>query len=113
MARLCHKYPTLCDTVSVTHDTTYKIDTFARVDTTILTSPIDTILIETEKVRTRIIRRNDTIMVDQVVKPDTIIKIKTREVIRVKVQDYPKWAIPSGLLILLLLGVSLYKNVIR
>lgn len=86
-----------------------------RVDTIIVTLPVDTLVIETERVSARVIRSYDTITLDVECKADTVIvtntvelPTKTRTVTRV-----PWWFKPAlvigGLIIALAVSRALFR----
>ena len=82
-----------------------------RVDTVLVTLPVDTLVIETERVSARVIRSYDTISVDVECKADTVVvtntvtlPTKTRTVTRV-----PWWFKPALGIGALLIGIALFK----
>ena len=86
-----------------------------RVDTIIVTLPVDTLFIETERVSARVIRSYDTITLDVECKADTVIvtntvelPTKTRTVTRV-----PWWFKPvlviGGLIFALAVSRALFR----
>ena len=86
-----------------------------RVDTVLVTLPVDTLLIETERVSARVIRSYDTISVDVECKADTVVvtntvtlPTKTRTVTRV-----PWWFKPAlvigGLIFALAVSRALFR----
>lgn len=86
-----------------------------RVDTVLVTLPVDTLVIETERVSARVIRSYDTISVDVECKADTVIvtntvtlPTKTRTVTRV-----PWWFKPAlvigGLIFALAVSRALFR----
>jgi hypothetical protein len=86
-----------------------------RVDTIIVTLPVDTLIIETERVSARVIRSYDTITLDVECKADTVIvtntvelPTKTRTVTRV-----PWWFKPAlvigGLIFALAVSRALFR----
>lgn len=86
-----------------------------RVDTIIVTLPVDTLVIETERVSARVIRSYDTITLDVQCKADTVIvtntvelPTKTRTVTRV-----PWWFKPAlvigGLIFALAVSRALFR----
>jgi len=82
-----------------------------RVDTVTVTLPVDTLVIETERVSARVIRSYDTISVDVECKADTVIvtntvtlPTKTRTVTRV-----PWWFKPALGIGALLIGAALFR----
>lgn len=86
-----------------------------RVDTVLVTLPVDTLVIETERVSARVIRSYDTISVDVECKADTVIvtntvtlPTKTRTVTRV-----PWWFKPTLALGLLVFAAALGRALLR
>ena len=82
-----------------------------RVDTVTVTLPVDTLVIETERVSARVIRSYDTISVAVECKADTVIvtntvelPTKTRIVTRV-----PWWFKPALGIGALLIGIALFR----
>jgi len=82
-----------------------------RVDTVTVTLPVDTLVIETERVSARVIRSYDTITLDVECKADTVIvtntvelPTKTRIVTRV-----PWWFKPALGIGALLIGIALFR----
>ena len=86
-----------------------------RVDTVLVTLPVDTLVIETERVSARVIRSYDTITLDVECKADTVIvtntvtlPTKTRTVTRV-----PWWFKPAlvigGLIFALAVSRALFR----
>ena len=82
-----------------------------RVDTVTVTLPVDTLVIETERVSARVIRSYDTITLDVECKADTVIvtntvelPTKTRTVTRV-----PWWFKPALGIGALLIGIALFR----
>ena len=82
-----------------------------RVDTVLVTLPVDTLIIETERVSARVIRSYDTISVDVECKADTVVvtntvelPTKTRTVTRV-----PWWFKPALGIGALLIGIALFR----
>ena len=86
-----------------------------RVDTVLVTLPVDTLVIETERVSARVIRSYDTISVDVECKADTVVvtntvelPTKTRTVTRV-----PWWFKPAlvigGLIFALAVSRALFR----
>ena len=86
-----------------------------RVDTILVTLPVDTLVIETERVSARVIRSYDTISVDVECKADTVVvtntvtlPTKTRTVTRV-----PWWFKPAlvigGLIFALAVSRALFR----
>ena len=86
-----------------------------RVDTVLVTLPVDTLVIETERVSARVIRSYDTITLDVECKADTVIvtntvelPTKTRTVTRV-----PWWFKPTLALGLLVFAAALGRALLR
>ena len=82
-----------------------------RVDTVLVTLPVDTLVIETQRVSARVIRSYDTISVDVECKADTVVvtntvtlPTKTRTVTRV-----PWWFKPALGIGALLIGIALFR----
>ncbi len=82
-----------------------------RVDTVTVTLPVDTLVIETERVSARVIRSYDTITLDVECKADTVIitntvqlPTKTKVVTRV-----PWWFKPALGIGALLIGAALFR----
>ena len=82
-----------------------------RVDTITVTLPVDTLVIETERVSARVIRSYDTISVAVECKADTVIvtntvqlPTKTKVVTRV-----PWWFKPALGIGALLIGIALFR----
>jgi len=82
-----------------------------RVDTVLVTLPVDTLVIETERVSARVIRSYDTITLDVECKADTVVvtntvtlPTKTRTVTRV-----PWWFKPAIGIGALLIGAALFR----
>jgi hypothetical protein len=86
-----------------------------RVDTVLVTLPVDTLVIETERVSARVIRSYDTISVEVECKADTVVvtntvtlPTKTRTVTRV-----PWWFKPAlvigGLIFALAVSRALFR----
>ena len=86
-----------------------------RVDTIIVTLPVDTLVIETERVSARVIRSYDTIRVDVECKADTVIVTNTVELpTKVKtVTRVPWWFKPAlvigGLIFALAVSRALFR----
>ena len=86
-----------------------------RVDTVLVTLPVDTLVIETQRVSARVIRSYDTISVDVECKADTVVvtntvtlPTKTRTVTRV-----PWWFKPTLALGLLVFAAALGRALLR
>lgn len=69
-----------------------------KVDTVQVTLPVDTVVIETERVRARVIRSFDTIQLDAECKTDTVIVTRSVTVpTKVKVvKEVPRWLAPAA-----------------
>ena len=69
-----------------------------KVDTVQVTLPVDTVVIETERVRARVIRSFDTIQLDAECKTDTVIVTRSVSVpTKVKVvKEVPRWLAPAA-----------------
>ena len=86
-----------------------------RVDTIIVTLPVDTLVIETERVSARVIRSYDTIRVDVECKADTVIVTNTVQLpTKVKtVTRVPWWFKPAlvigGLIFALAVSRALFR----
>ena len=86
-----------------------------KVDTVLVTLPVDTLVIETQRVSARVIRSYDTITLDVECKADTVIvtntvtlPTKTRTVTRV-----PWWFKPTLALGLLVFAAALGRALLR
>lgn len=86
-----------------------------RVDTVLVTLPVDTLVIETERVSARVIRSYDTITLDVECKADTIVVTNTVELpTKVKtVTRVPWWFKPTlvigGLIFALAVSRALFR----
>ena len=85
------------------------------VDTVAITLPVDTIVIETERVSARVIRSYDTIQLQAECKADTVIvtntvtlPTKTKVVTRV-----PWWFKPAVAIGALLIGLALFRILVK
>ena len=85
------------------------------VDTVAITLPVDTLVIETERVSARVIRSYDTISVEAECKADTVIvtntvslPTKTKVVTRV-----PWWFKPAVAIGALLIGLALFRILVK
>lgn len=77
-----------------------------RVDTVTVTLPVDTLVIETERVSARVIRSYDTITLDVECKADTVIVTNTVELpTKTKVVTRVPWWFKPALAVLSLLFV--------
>jgi hypothetical protein len=82
-----------------------------RVDTVTVTLPVDTLVIETERVSARVIRSYDTITLDVECKADTVIVTNTVELpTKTKVVTrVPWWFKPALGIGALLIGIALFR----
>ena len=82
-----------------------------RVDTVTVTLPVDTLVIETERVSARVIRSYDTITLDVECKADTVIVTNTVELpTKTKVVTrVPWWFKPALGIGALLIGIVLFR----
>ena len=86
-----------------------------RVDTVLVTLPVDTLVIETERVSARVIRSYDTITLDVECKADTVVVTNTVELpTKVKtVTRVPWWFKPAlvigGLIFALAVSRALFR----
>lgn len=86
-----------------------------RVDTVLVTLPVDTLVIETERVSARVIRSYDTITLDVECKADTVVVTNTVELpTKVKtVTRVPWWFNPTlvigGLIFALAVSRALFR----
>jgi len=82
-----------------------------KVDTIAVTLPVDTIVIETERVSARVIRSYDTIKVDVECKADTVVVTNTVTLpTKVKtVTRVPWWFKPALAIGALLTGIALFR----
>jgi hypothetical protein len=107
MTRICKRSPNLCNIESI--DTLYQIKEHREIDTLFVSGEIDTFYINTDKVKTRIIRHYDTLKITQTVTPDTITTIRTIKSYTVK---KPKNRYVTGIIIvnlLILVIILLWK----
>ena len=75
-------------------------------DTIVVTKAQDTIFMEKERLRVRVVRVNDTLMIEGECAADTIYRTTTIEVpIKVVESRWPWWAKPLMWLLVILLGV--------
>ena len=86
-----------------------------KVDTVAITLPVDTLVIETERVSARVIRSYDTIQLEAECKADTVIvtntvtlPTKTKVVTRV-----PWWFKPALGIGALLIGIALFRILVK
>lgn len=86
-----------------------------KVDTVAITLPVDTIVIETERVKATVVRSYDTISVQAECKADTVVV--TREVTlptKVKtVTRVPLWFKPAVAIGALLIGLAFFRILIK
>jgi len=82
-----------------------------KVDTIAVTLPVDTIVIETERVSARVIRSYDTISIEAECKADTVIVTNTVTLpTKVKtVTRVPWWFKPALAIGALLTGIALFR----
>ena len=85
------------------------------VDTIAVTLPVDTIVIETERVSARVIRSYDTISVKAECKADTVIVTNTVTLpTKVKtVTQVPWWFKPAVGIGALLIGLALFRILVK
>ena len=85
------------------------------VDTIAVTLPVDTIVIETERVSARVIRSYDTISVKAECKADTVIVTNTVTLpTKVKtITQVPWWFKPAVALGALLIGLALFRILVK
>ena len=97
-------------------DTVY-VDGVFRVDT-FVTKEVDTVRIDTGRLRVQVVRRWDTLYVDAACDPDTIVTYRTIEVPAIDVEKLnpgvsPNWRVVAlvlgGLLLLIVLGLIIRK----
>jgi hypothetical protein len=85
-----HKIPT---TEVVVHDTIYTERVIS--DTIVVSKPQDTIVMEKERLRVRVVRINDTLRIEGECAADTIYRTTTIEVpVKVVESRWPWWAKP-------------------
>jgi len=86
-----------------------------KVDTVKVTLPVDTIVIETERVSARVIRSYDTIKVDVECKADTVIVTKTVTLpTKIKtVTRVPWWFKPTLVIGLLVFALAVSRALLR
>lgn len=86
-----------------------------KVDTVAITLPVDTVVIETERVSARVIRSFDTIRLDVECKADTITITKTIELpTKVKtVTRVPWWFKPMVAIGLLVVALAVGRALLR
>jgi hypothetical protein len=93
-SRFYSKHP---ECLTIESDTVVTFDTIiserVSFDTALISSgEVDTFYIEIDKVKTRIIRQVDTLLVTQTIEPDTIIQTRTQIKERAVVQSNPsRW----------------------
>lgn len=99
----CGPSKPLIETI-VMHDTIYTDRVVS--DTIVVTKAQDTIVMEKERLRVRVVRVNDTLMIEGECAADTIYRTTTIEVpIKVVESRWPWWAKPLMWLLVILLGV--------
>lgn len=86
-----------------------------KVDTVAITLPVDTVVIETERVSARVIRSFDTIRLDVECKADTVIVTNTIELpTKVKtVTRVPWWFKPMVAIGLLVIALAVGRALLR
>jgi len=86
-----------------------------KVDTVAITLPVDTVVIETERVSARVIRSFDTIRLDVECKADTVIVTNTIELpTKVKtVTRVPWWFKPMVAIGLLVVALAVGRALLR
>jgi len=116
MDRLCTKYPPLCQMESHSIDTIYKIRFTPRLDTVAVTRYLhDTIEVTNGDARARVIIRQDTIenkdtvLITLTQKPDTLIQIREKTVIKYKTRKTKWWM----WVLLTLLSIRVFKWTIQ
>ncbi len=88
----------------IMHDTIYTDRVVS--DTIVVSKEQDTIFMEKERLRVRVVRVNDTLMIEGECAADTIYRTTTIEVpIKVVESRWPWWAKPLMWLLVILLGV--------
>lgn len=102
-----HPYVLEQDTVTIV-DTVRVITKRVQTDTVVVTQPKDTIYLEKERLRVKVVRYNDTIKVKGVCQSDTIIQIVERQVPVYIPREMPKdsgfrwWKLLLSLMVILL-----------
>lgn len=116
MDRLCTKYPPLCQMESHSIDTIYKIRFAPRLDTVAVTRYLhDTIEVTNGDARARVIIRQDTVenkdtvLITLTQKPDTLIQIREKTVIKYKTRKTKWWM----WVLLTLLSIRVFKWTIQ
>lgn len=86
-----------------------------RVDTVAITLPVDTLVVETERVSAKVIRSYDTITVEATCKADTVIVTNTVQLpTKVKtVTQVPWWFKPAVGLGLLVFALAVGRALLR
>lgn len=108
LARICTKYPSLCENSDTMRDTSFVVMEYERIDTQLISAPVDTIVIENEKVRTVIYRQHDTLRVTQTIEADTVFTIKERVVTKIKTNQSP-----MVIAVIIVLLWAIYRRVTR
>ena len=99
----CGPSKPLIETI-VMHDTIYTDRVVS--DTIVVTKAQDTIVMEKERLRVRVVRINDTLRIEGECEADTIYRTTTIEVpIKVVESAWPWWARPLMWLCIFLIGV--------
>jgi len=95
----------------VMHDTIYTDRVVS--DTIVVTKPKDTIVMEKERLRVRVVRINDTLRIEGECEADTIYRTTTIEVpIKVVESAWPWWARPLMWLCIFLIGVVAIRKML-
>ena len=109
LTRICKRSPDLCQNESI--DTFYQIKENKSIDTLLVSGEIDTFYLETEKVKTRIIRHYDTLKITQTVQPDTITTIRTVNTITVqKPKNKYLWGLVAVNFLLFIILLILWRT---
>ena len=95
----------------VMHDTIYTDRVVS--DTIVVTKPKDTIVMEKERLRVRVVRINDTLRIEGECAADTIYRTTTIEVpVKVVESAWPWWARPLMWLCIFLIGVVAIRKML-
>jgi len=82
-------------------------------DTIVVSKPQDTIVMEKERLRVKVVRINDTLRIEGECQADTIYRTTTIEVpIKVVESSWPWWARPLMWLCIILIGVIAVRRAI-
>ena len=96
----------------VMHDTIYTDRVVS--DTIVVTKPQDTIVMEKERLRVRVVRINDTLRIEGECEADTIYRTKTIKVpVKVVESRWPWWAAPLLWALCVLAVIYAVKRVLR